>query len=98
MEDVSALLARWEISPADAREQIYRAATPRERERWHALWLLSQGCSAAQVARALGRDPHTIGDWLSAFAQSGPSVLAFEQSGGSPPPFSQSSKPGSKPR
>lgn len=93
MEAVSALLARWEISPADAREHIYHAKTPRERERWHALWLLSQGCSAAQVARALGHDPHTIGDWLSAFSQHGPSALTFEQSGGSPPPSSQSSKP-----
>ena len=92
MEDISALLARWQITPAEAREQIYRAATPRERERWHALWLLSQDCSAAQVARALGRDPHTIGEWLSAFGHDGPSALAFEPSGGSPPPSSQSSK------
>lgn len=98
MEDISALLARWEISPADAREQIYRAKRPRERERWHALWLLSRGWSASQVAQALERDAHTIGEWLTAFAQDGPSSLAFEQSGGSPPPFSQSSKPRSKPR
>ena len=59
--------------------------------RWHALRLLSQDCSAAQVARALERDPHTIGEWLSAFAQKGPSALAFEQSGGAPP-SSQHSK------
>jgi transposase len=93
MEDVSALLARWQISSADAREQIYRAKTPRERERWHALWLLSRGWPAAQVAQALERDAHTIGEWLTAFAQDGPGALAFEQSGGSPPPSSQSSKP-----
>ena len=92
MEDISALLARWKITPAQARERIYRAVTPRERERWHACWLLSQDCSAAQVARALERDPPTIGEWLSAFAQEGPAALAFEQSGGSPPPSSQSSK------
>ena len=93
MEDVSTLLVSWQISPADAREQIYRAQTARERERWHALMWLSRGWSAAQVAQALERDPHTIGDWLTAFAQNGPAALAFEQSGGSPPPFSQSSKP-----
>jgi hypothetical protein len=92
MEDVSALLARWQLTPADAREQIYRAVTPRERERWHALWLLSRGWPAAQVALALERDPHTIGDWLSAFAQHGPPALGFEQSGGSPPPSNQTSK------
>ena len=93
MEDVSALLARRQISPAEAREQIYRAKTPHERERWHALWLFSRGWSAAQVAQALERDPHTIGAWISAFALDGPLALAFEQSGGSPPPSSQSSKP-----
>ncbi|HLW01947.1 MAG TPA: helix-turn-helix domain-containing protein [Ktedonobacterales bacterium] len=93
LEDVSTLLARWQISSADVREQIYRAKTARERERWHALWLLSRGWPAAQVAQALERDAHTIGDWLTAFAQDGPAALAFEQSGGSPPPSSQSSKP-----
>lgn len=31
MEEGSALLTRWENSPAGAREQIYSAKTPRER-------------------------------------------------------------------
>ncbi len=39
---------------------MYRAPTPREREQWHALWLLVQGWSASAVAGALGRDSHTI--------------------------------------
>jgi transposase len=39
------------------------------------------------VAEALGRDAHTIGDWLESFEQKGPVGLAFEQSGGSPPPL-----------
>jgi hypothetical protein len=65
---------------------VYRAPTPRERERWHALWLLAKGWSAAEVADALERDPHTIGEWLESFCQHGPAGLAFEQTGGSPPP------------
>ena len=93
MEDVSALLACWHLTPADAREQIYRAKTARERERWHALMWLSRGWPAAQVAQALERDPHPIGDWLTAFAQAGPPALAFEPSGGSPPPSTQTSTP-----
>ena len=41
------------------RERMYRAPTPRERERWHALWLLAQGWSATKVAeRAGARRPH----------------------------------------
>ena len=39
------------------------APTPRKREHWYVLWLLAQGWSATQVARALERDAHTIGEW-----------------------------------
>jgi transposase len=46
---------------------MYRAPTARERERWHAVWLVSQGWSQANVAQALGRDAHTIGHWLTSF-------------------------------
>ena len=47
---------------------------PRERERWHAVWLLAQGWTAAAVARALERDAHTIGQWARAFAEGGPKL------------------------
>jgi transposase len=76
------------------RDRMYRAPTPRERERWHALWLLARGWSAAQVAEALERDPHTIGEWVAAFGRSGPAALAFEPTGGSPPPSARTSRPG----
>jgi transposase len=88
------LLERWKLDERQVRERMYRAPTPRERERWHALWLLARGWSAAQVAAALERDPHTIGDWVAAFDRSGPAALAFEQSGGSPPPSARTSRPG----
>ena len=46
----------------------------------------SQGWPTAQVATALGRDPHTVGSWLAAFRRDGPAALAFAHTGGSPPP------------
>jgi Homeodomain-like domain len=58
-------LSRWQLDAAAVRERMYRAPTPRERERWHALWLALQGWSTARVATALGRDPHTVGSWLA---------------------------------
>lgn len=82
----STLLAEWGLDEVIARDQMYRAPTARERERWHAIWLLSQGWSQAKVARALGRDPHTIGDWVHSFRSVGPAGIVFEQTGGSPPP------------
>jgi transposase len=79
------LLARWALDEGQVRERMYHAPTPRERERWHALWLVAQGWSAARVAGALDRAPHTVGAWLAAFEQDGPTALMFVQSGGSPP-------------
>jgi len=86
MSDIQAGLAQWGLDLGHVRERVYRAATPRERERWHALWLLAQGWSANKVAVVLDRDAHTIGGWLSAFCAHGPAALAFEQTGGPPPP------------
>jgi hypothetical protein len=86
MNEALDVLKRWKLDRGAVREQVYRAPTPRERERWHALWLLAEGWSAAQVADALDRDPHTIGEWLAIFRQAGPAGLQFEHTGGSPHP------------
>ena len=56
----------------DLRRRMILAPTPRERERWYAILLLSQGLTAAATAEALERDPHTIGRWASAFGDGGP--------------------------
>ena len=85
MQEMGALLERWRMGEAEMRRRMYRAPTPRERERWHAVWLLAQGWTAATVAQALERDAHTIGQWVRAFAEGGPKALVFEPSGGSPP-------------
>jgi anti-sigma-K factor RskA len=85
-EELAEVVRRWQLDDAAVRERLYRAPTPRERERWHALWLALQGWPVAQVAAALGRDPHTVGGWLSAFRRDGPAALAFAHTGGSPPP------------
>ena len=86
MWDIVELLERRQLDGGDLRERMYRAPTPRERERWHALWLLAQGWTSSAVAEALERDPHTIGTWVTAFGNAGPTALGFEQSGGSPRP------------
>ena len=79
-------LERWQLDLAGVRSRMYLAPTPRERERWHALWLLCRNMTASATAHALGRDAHTIGRWATAFSEGGPAALIFEQSGGSPPP------------
>ncbi len=93
MRDIVQLLERWQLDLGDVRKRMYRAPTPRERERWHALWLLAQGWTALAVAEALEREPHTIGTWVATFSDNGPTALALEQSGGSPPPSTGASRP-----
>lgn len=61
----------WSLDLEQIRERVYEAERPRERERWHAIWLVGQGWSQERVATALGRDPQTIGSWLEAFRQRG---------------------------
>ena len=85
MKDMARLLEKWQLNVGDVREQMYRAPTPRERERWHGLWLLVQGWSVTQLAEALERDSHTIGDWLSGFRRAGAQGLVFEHTGGQHP-------------
>ena len=48
--------------------------------------MVVEGRSVTQVAEALERDSHTIGDWLSGFRRAGAQGLVFEHTGGSPPP------------
>ena len=93
MEEMVGLLKQWRMDEAEVRRRMYRAPTPRERERWHAVWLLVQGWTAATVGQALEHDAHTIGQWVKAFAEGGPKALVFEQTGGSPPRWMWSSGP-----
>ena len=77
-------LEQWQMDARDLRRRMILSPTPRER--WYALLLLAQGCTASATAGALERDPHTIGRWAAAFGEGGPTALIFEQTGGSPPP------------
>ena len=94
MAEIAVVLAHWQLDMRQVRERLYRAPTPRERERWHALWLLAQGWSAAKVAELLEREAHTSGAWLAALERDGPAAQAFQQTGGAPPPSTRTPRPG----
>jgi transposase len=92
MNEMLIALGHWQLDIKAVRERMYGAPTPRERERWHTVWRLVRGWSAAQVAEALERHAHTLGAWVALWRQQGPAGLAFEQTGGAPPPLTQHSK------
>ena len=89
VREIDRSLEQWQMGVKDLRRRMILAPTPRERERWYAIWLLAQGWTAAATAKALERDPHTIGRWALAFGEGGPAALIFEQTGGSPPPLTK---------
>ena len=86
MNDIQQVLTKWQLDPQTVRRLVYTAENARERERWHAVWLMTQGWTAVQVAKALERDAHTIGEWMENLSEKGAEGLMFEQSGGSPRP------------
>ena len=89
VREMDRFLEQWEMGVKDVHRRLILAPTSRERERWHAVWLLAQGWTASTTAEALERDPHTIGRWATAFGEGGPAALVFEQTGGPPPPLAR---------
>ena len=63
VRQIDRFLEQWRMDARDLHRRLILAPTPRERERWRAIWLLAQGWTASGTAQALGRDPHTIGRW-----------------------------------
>ena len=92
VREIDRSLEQWKMGIRDLRRRTILPLTPRERERWQAIWLLAQGWTASATAEALERDRHTIGRWAAAFGKVGPAALIFEQSGGSPPPSARDSR------
>ena len=85
MQGVSGTMAHWML--ADLRRRMYRAPTPRERERWHVPYgLLVQGWTAVAVARGAGTGmPIPLAGGLHVIrVRAVRAAMAFEQSGGSP--------------
>ena len=60
VREIDRFLGQWQMGTKDLRRRMILAPTSRERERWYAILLLSQGLTAAATAEALERDPHTI--------------------------------------
>ena len=57
VREICQALERWEMNAKDVHRRMILAPTPRERERWHAIWLLAQGSTASAAAEAVERDP-----------------------------------------
>ena len=57
VREIGRSLDQWQMGVKDLGRRMILAPTPRERERWYAIWLLAQGWTATATAEALEREP-----------------------------------------
>ena len=86
--------ARWGQTPADLRRLATSALHPRTRERFLALYEITQESCATRVAAQARRHPQTVMEWLHLYNTRGPAALAYQRTGGRPP-FARRSRPAS---
>ena len=68
------------------------APHPRTRERFLALYEITQESCATRVAARTRRHPQTVTEWLHLYNTRGPEALAYQRTGGRPP-FARRSRP-----
>ena len=68
------------------------ASHPRSRERFLALYEITQESCATRVAERTRRHPQTVTEWLHLYNTGGPEALADQRTGGCPP-FARRSRP-----
>ena len=86
--------ARWDQTPEDLRRLATSAPHQRTRERFLALYEVTQESCATRVAARTRRHPQTVMEWLHLDNTRGPEALAYQRTGGRPP-FARRSKPAS---
>src|SRR4051794_30068666 len=77
--------ARWGQTPADLRELAMSASHPRTRERFLALYEITQESCATRIAERTRRHPQTVMEWLHLYNTGGPEALTYQRTGGRPP-------------
>ena len=77
--------ARWDQTPADLRRLATSASHPRTRERFLALYEITQESCATRVAARTRRHPQTVTEWLHLYNTRGPEALTYQRTGGRPP-------------
>ena len=92
VREIDRSMERWRMEVKDLRRRMILAPTPRERERWYAILILSQGLTAAATAEALERgSPHywPLGVGLRRRRACSPDIRAYRWF---PPPLTKRGK------
>lgn len=78
---------KWNQSPQILREHALTASHRRTRERFMALYEITQGKNSTQIAAEIERRPHTVLNWAHTYNTQGPEALVYKRSGGRRPLF-----------
>jgi hypothetical protein len=73
--------ARWGQTPADLRELAMSASHRRTRERFLALYEITQESCATRIAERTHRHPQTVMEWLHLYNTRGPEALTYQRTG-----------------
>lgn len=73
---------KWNESPEFFRKAAMESSHHRSRERFLALYEITQGKSATRVAFESGRDPQTVMIWVRGYNLNGSSSLGYQKTGG----------------
>src|SRR5829696_2169381 len=76
---------RWGQTPEDLRQLATSAAHQRTRERFLALYEVTQESGATQVAARTRRHPQTVMEGLPLYNPRAPEALTYQRTGGRPP-------------
>src|SRR6201997_5745203 len=76
--------ARWGQTPEDLRRLATGAPHPRTRERFLALYEITQASCATRVAPRTHRHPQTVMEWVHTYNERGAAALAYRRTGGRP--------------
>src|SRR4028118_272176 len=77
--------ARWGQTVEDLRRLATSAPHQRTRERFLALYEVTQENCATRVAARTCRHPQTVMEWLHLYNTRGPEALTYPRTGGRPP-------------
>jgi transposase len=77
--------ARWNQTPDDLRRLAVQAPHARTRERFQALYEVTQEWSAFSWSKETDRRHSTILEWIRKYNEHGPDALTFARTGGRPP-------------
>ena len=57
VREIDRSLEQWHMGVKDLRRRMILASTPRERERWYALWMLAPGLDGSSHGGGAGAGP-----------------------------------------